>query len=223
MQKLRSSALIDVDVAEPSDVDPSVVLGYLPGRELDNFRLRIGAGARLRSGTVIYAGTAIGVGLETGHHVVIREENVIGDQLRIWNNSTIDYGCQIGDRVRIHNNVYVAQFTTIEDGVFLAPGVMLANDPHPVCGLCMQGPTIKSGARIGINATILSHITIGENALIGAGSVVTKDVPANTLAMGNPAVPVKSVDELACPYELVDQPYIGGIDVETRKRKGMRS
>ena len=223
MQKLQSSALIKVDLADPSNIDPSVVLGYLSGREIGELALRIGAGARLRSGTVIYAGSTIGAGLETGHHVVIREENVIGDHLRIWNNSTIDYGCHIGDRVRIHNNVYVAQFTTIEDGVFLAPGVMLANDPHPVCGLCMRGPTIKSGARIGINATILSHITIGENALIGAGSVVTRDIPSNTLAMGNPAVPVKSVDELPCPYELVDRPYIRGVDVETRKRKGMRS
>lgn len=223
MQKLRPSALIEVGVTDPSDIDPSVVLGYMPGRELKNPALRIGAGARLRSGTVIYAGTSIGTRLETGHHVVIREENVIGDQLSIWNNSTIDYGCQIGDRVRIHNNVYVAQFTTIEDNVFLAPGVMLANDPHPVCGLCMRGPTIKSGARIGINATILSHITIGENALIGAGSVVTKDVPANTLAMGNPAIAVKSVDELPCPYDLVDQPYVGGVDVETRTRRGIRS
>ena len=119
----------DVILAEPYEIDPGVILGYLTGRSIEDHSLQIGAGARLRSGTVIYGGSKIGKGLETGHGVVIREENLIGDHLSIWNNSTIDYGCVIGSRVRVHCNVYVAQFTTIEDGVFLAPGVQIANDP----------------------------------------------------------------------------------------------
>lgn len=202
------------------EVELGVILGYLPGRRIANVTLSIGPGARIRSGTVIYAGSTIGAGLETGHNVVIREENTIGDDLSIWNNSTIDYGCIIGDNVRIHCNVYVAQFTTLEDGVFLAPGVTIANDPHPVCGLCMRGPTIKRGARIGVNVTLLSHITIGEGALIGAGSVVTRDVPAHTVAYGNPARPAKTVDELPCPFNLVEQPYVNGLDVKTRQAAG---
>ncbi len=64
----------------------------------------------VRSGTAIYRGSTIGPGLETGHNVVIREENRIGAEFSIWSNSTIDYGCTIGDRVRVHCNVYVAQF-----------------------------------------------------------------------------------------------------------------
>jgi len=202
------------------EIDPGVILGYLTGRRIADVTLKIGPGARIRSGTVIYAGSTIGAGLETGHNVVIREENAIGDNLRIWNNSTIDYGCVIGNGVKIHCNVYVAQFTTLEDEVFLAPGVAIVNDPHPLCGLCMRGPTIKRGARIGVNATLLSHITIGEGALIGAGSVVTDDVPAHSVAYGNPARPVKSVDELDCPFGLVEHPYLNGLDVKARKVAG---
>ena len=180
-------------------VDPRAVLGLVPGRKIADLTLNIGAGACVRSGTVIYAGSAIGAGLETGHNVVIREENYIGDGLNIWNNSVIDYGCSIGLNVRIHCNCYVAQFTTIEDDVFLAPGVIIANDPHPICGLCMVGPTIKRGARIGVNVTLLPQITIGEGALIGAGSVVTKDIPPFTVAYGNPARPMKRVEDLTLP------------------------
>jgi len=201
-------------------VEPGVILGYLPGRRIANVALSIGPGARIRSGTVIYAGSAIGAGLETGHNVVIREENTIGDNLSIWNNSTIDYGCAIGDNVKIHCNVYLAQFTTLEDEVFLAPGVIIANDPHPVCGLCMRGPTVKRGARVGVNVTLLSHITIGEGALIGAGSVVTRDILAYSVAYGNPARPLKSVDELPCPFGLVERPYVNGLDVQARQAAG---
>lgn len=220
MQKLAFEISGDAILGEGHEIDPGVLLGYRTGRAIESFALQIGSGARLRSGTVIYAGSTIGDGLETGHHVVIREENQIGSELNIWTNSVIDYGCVIGDRVRIHSNVYVAQFTTIGDDVFLAPGVSIANDPHPLCGLCMQGPTIKAGARIGVNATILSHLTIGEGALIGAGSVVTRDIPAHTVAYGNPAKPVKSVNDLKCQFELVDRPYRDGMDVYTRQQLG---
>ena len=203
-------------------LDPHVLIGYPPGRPVADVTLAIGPGARIRSGTVIYGGSTIGSGLETGHNVVIREENLIGDDLSIWNNSTIDYGCWIGNDVKIHCNVYVAQFTTLEDGVFLAPGVTVANDPHPQCALCMRGPTVKRGARIGVNVTLLPHITIGEGALIGAGSVVTRDIPDRVVAYGNPARPVKDVDELPCPFDLVEHPYLDGVDVRSRRRAGER-
>jgi acetyltransferase-like isoleucine patch superfamily enzyme len=194
------SELLDtVYIGEGSTIDPGVILGYATGRRISDRTLTIGAGATLRSGTVIYSGCSIGAGLQTGHNVVIREQNTIGDNLNIWNSSTIDYGCTIGHRVKIHCNVYIPQYTTIEDDVFLAPGVTIANDPYPVCGKCMRGPTIKRGARIGVNVTLLPFITIGEGALIGSGSVVTHDVPPHTLAFGNPARPQRSTDELTCP------------------------
>ena len=168
------------------EIDKTAIIGYKTSRKIKNRKLDLGKNPRIRSGTVIYEGSAIGDNLETGHNVVIREENIIGDNLSIWSNSVIDYGCRIGNHVKIHNNCYIAQSTVIEDDVFIAPGVMIANDKYPV-SQNFEGPTIKRGAKIGINATILPGVIIGENALIGAGSVVTKDIPPKAVAYGNPA------------------------------------
>lgn len=204
-------------------IGEGVILGCRPGREIALANAVIGDFAIIRSNTVIYCNVTIGDNLETGHNVVIREENIIGNNFGIWSNSTVDYGCEIGDNVRIHNNVYVAQYATIEDDVFLAPGVMIANDPHPICTKCMRGPTIRRGARIGVNATLLPHIVIGEHSLIGAGSVVTKDIPSGVLVYGNPARVVKPIDSLRCPLGIVDRPYIEGRDVRTRERFGIQA
>jgi acetyltransferase-like isoleucine patch superfamily enzyme len=206
---------VAVSLGPDAVVDPGVLLGYPSGRGGVTGPTRIGRRARLRAGSVIYAAVEIGDDFETGHHAIVREENRIGSHCTLWNNSTIDYGCVIGDRVRIHCNVYVAQFTTIEADVFLAPGVTIANDPHPICTKCMQGPTIRSGARIGVNATLLPLITIGENALVGAGSVVTTDVPPGMLVAGSPARIVGPVDAVACPFGIVI-PYEHGVDVRRR-------
>lgn len=206
---------VDVQLGADSVIDPGVLLGYPSGRPGVSGGTRIGRAARIRAGTIIYAAVEVGEDFETGHHAVVREENKIGSHCTLWNNSTIDYGCVIGDRVKIHCNVYVAQFTIVEDDVFLAPGVTIANDPHPICTKCMQGPTIRKGARIGVNVTLLPLITIGEHALVGAGSVVTADVPAGMLVAGNPARVIGPVDSLECPFGIVI-PYVGGIDVRHR-------
>src|SRR6267142_4278965 len=206
---------VDVQLGADSVIDPGVLLGYPSGRPGVSGGTRIGRGARIRAGSIIYAAVDNGDDFETGHHAVVREENRIGSHCTLWNNSTIDYGCVIGDRVRIHCNVYIAQFTRIEDDAFLAPGVTIANDPHPVCTKCMQGPTIRRGARIGVNATLLPLITIGENALVGAGSVVTADVPPGMLVAGSPARVIGPVDSVECPFGIVI-PYVDGLDVRRR-------
>ena len=191
---------------------PSVLLGCMPERNISSLILKIGAGAVIRSGSVIYAGSCIGARLNVGHNSIIREENIIGDDFSLWSNSTVDYGCVLGNRVKIHHNVYVAQFTILEDDVFLAPGVMIANDLHPGCAFsrqCLKGPTIKRGAQIGVNATILPFVTIGERALVGAGSVVTKDVPPGAVVVGNPARIVNDITKLECTVDpkLTERPY----------------
>ncbi|MBM4067995.1 MAG: N-acetyltransferase [Planctomycetes bacterium] len=197
-------------IGEPLELEAGVVLGHKPGRTPAEPRLLLGPGAKLRAGTIIYAGSRIGARLETGHYVIIREDNELGDDVKIWNNTTIDYGCRIGQRVKIHCNGYIAQFTVLEDDVFLAPGVSIANDPHPGCEFskkCMRGPTIQAGAQIGAGVTILPFVTIGRRALVGAGSVVTKDVPAETVVAGNPARVIRSIYDLGCPVDLTDHPY----------------
>jgi acetyltransferase-like isoleucine patch superfamily enzyme len=172
--------------------------------------LVLGPGARLRLGTIVYGGSRIGARLETGHYVVIREDNLLGDDVKIWNNTTIDYGCRIGHRVKIHTNCYIAQYTVLEDDVFLAPGVAVANDPHPGCAFssqCMRGPTIEAGAQIGAGVTLLPFVKIGRRALVGAGSVVTRDVPPEVVVAGNPARVLRSIYDLGCPVDLTDRPY----------------
>jgi acetyltransferase-like isoleucine patch superfamily enzyme len=178
--------------------DQGVHVGYPlshPGTE----PLVLGTGARLRSGTVLYDGSTIGRCFETGHGVVIREGCEIGDDVSVWTNSVIDYGCHIGNRVKIHCNCYVAQYSELEDDVFLAPGVTIANDLYPGdrrSAKLMAGPRIGVGAQIGVNVTILPFVRIGAGALIGAGSVVTRDIPAAVVAFGNPAMPRRAVADL---------------------------
>lgn len=199
-----------VQLGPPLAIDEGVLLGYPTGRGIPDRRLVIGPGARLRSGTVLYEGSIIGADFQTGHNVIVREENRIGDHVAIWSNSVVDYGCVIGDRVKIHTGVYVAQFTVIEDDVFLAPGVIITNDIHPGCPeskRCMKGPTIRRGAQIGGNVTLLPYVEIGECALIGAGSVVTRNIPARAVAYGNPARVVGTIDDLTCKTGLTDKPY----------------
>jgi acetyltransferase-like isoleucine patch superfamily enzyme len=148
---------------------------------------------------VLYDGSTIGRRLETGHGVVIRESCEIGDNVSVWSNSVIDYGCRIGNRVKIHCNCYVAQFTELEDDVFLAPGVTIANDLYPGdrrSAQLMAGPRIGAGAQIGVNVTVLPFVRIGAGALIGAGSVVSRDIPAAVVAFGNPAAPRRAITEL---------------------------
>ncbi len=183
------------------DCDETALIGYLPGRTIEDLTLRIGPRARLRSGTVIYAGSTIGTDFQTGHNVIVREQNRLGDHVQIWNNTTIDYGCRISSNVKIHANCYVAQFTVIEDDVFLAPGVTIANDLHPGCAfssVCMRGPTLQRGVQVGVNVTILPMVTIGEYAVIGSGAVVTHDIPPRSLVTGNPGRVRKRVDDLTC-------------------------
>ncbi len=199
-----------ISVGKKKRLGKNVQLGVFSGRKIKSMTLSIGDSPNIRSGSVIYLGSRIGKNLETGHNAVIREENSIGDGFSLWTNSIVDYGCKIGDNVKIHCNCYVAQFTTIEDDVFMAPGVTVANDLHPGSPDfrdCMKGPTIKKGAQIGCNVTLLPGVTIGEHSLIGAGSVVTKDIPAYSLAYGNPARVAKKITDMKCsikknfPYE----------------------
>jgi acetyltransferase-like isoleucine patch superfamily enzyme len=187
-------------------IDAGVTIGYPPARPVAH-GLILGPDARLRAGTVLYLGSRIGARLETGHHVVIREGCAIGDDVSVWSNTVVDYGCRIGDRVKIHSNCYVAQYTEIEQDAFLAPGVSIANDLYPGqedSARVMSGPWIGAGAQVGVNVTILPYVRLGPGCLIGAGSVVVRDIPAGAVAYGNPAVVHGDVDCLTRVGERIE-------------------
>jgi acetyltransferase-like isoleucine patch superfamily enzyme len=122
----------------------------------------------------------------------------IGDETRIGMFVEIQKGAKIGDRCKISSHTFICEGVTIESGVFVGHGVTFINDRYPRATSAggqlqtdadwsVQNTLIKRGAAIGSGATLLGGITVGENATVGAGSVVTKDVPANATVAGNPA------------------------------------
>jgi len=192
--------------------DPGVVIGYKPDRKIADLSLVVAPGARLRSGTILYLGSRIGLGFETGHNVVIREENEIGNGVQVWSNSIVDYGCVIGDGTHIHSNVYIAQYSRIGKNVFIAPGVVFLNDPHPGCVFsrqCMRGPEIGDGAVIGGGCVVMPFVKIGAGAIVGAGSLVTKDIPPGVVAYGSPARVHGRKTGLKCVTGHLKKPYQG--------------
>ncbi|HIE43454.1 MAG TPA: N-acetyltransferase [Candidatus Omnitrophica bacterium] len=175
-------------------IQENVIVGapsreYLQKREEEWPETVIGNKAILRSGTIIYCGVIIGGNFTSGHNVLIRERTVIGDDVLIGTNTIIDGQTRIGNRVIIQSAVYIPLCTTIEDNVFIGPNAVFTNDKYPgKKGIQLKGPILRKGATIGANCTILLGIEVGEGAMVTAGSVVTKNVPARKLAIGVPTV-----------------------------------
>ncbi|MFB6165588.1 MAG: DapH/DapD/GlmU-related protein [Haloarculaceae archaeon] len=167
-------------------IDDDVAIGY--GLDADGAPAIIGDDARIRSGSVIYHDVEIGNRFTTGHDAVVRAETTIGDDVVVGTHAVIDGGADVGSNVSIQTAVYVPPETRIADEVFLGPRATLTNDCYPVrTDDPLDGPTIERGASVGANATLLPGVTVGENAFVAAGSVVTEDVPPDTLAVGVPA------------------------------------
>jgi acetyltransferase-like isoleucine patch superfamily enzyme len=157
----------------------------------------IGDGAVIRSHVVIYAGNNIGNNFHAGNKVNIREYNCIGDDVSIGTLSVIEHHVEIGSGVRIHTQVFVPEHSVLMKDVWIGPNVVMTNAKYPNFSDTknyLRGPIVEPAARIGANATILPGLRVGRGSLVGAGAVVTRDVPPGTIVAGNPARPMRMLN-----------------------------
>ncbi len=156
--------------------------------------------------TKIHPTAKIGNNTIVEEYTIIEKNAIIGNNCKIHRHIFIDEEVEIGNCVKIQDNVMIPHGVTLHDGVFIGPSVTFTNDKYPRSinpdgtlktsqDWSVSKTIIKYGASIGANSTIVCGVTIGEWAMVGAGSVVTKDVPANTLVIGNPAKIVKILKE----------------------------
>ncbi len=161
--------------------------------------LVLGSAVTVGAGCILYVGATIGDGVFFGDQATLREDVTVGELTIIGRGATVENKVTIGRKCKIETEAYITAFSTVEDYCFIAPEVTFTNDNF--LGRTEErkkhfgGPTLKKGARIGANATILPNLLIGEDALVAAGSVVTKDVPPSTIVAGCPARVLRPVPE----------------------------
>ena len=165
----------------------------------------IGEGTVVSTGAIVFAGSHIGARVILGDQSCVRERVTIGDDVVLGRGSLVENDTTIGAMARIQAEAYITAYSTLEEHVFIAPCVVTTNDnfmgrTERRHGL-MKGPTIRRGARVGGGAVLCPGVEIGEEAFVGAGAVVTKDVAPRTIVVGNPARVLREVppEELLSP------------------------
>ena len=159
----------------------------------------LGDGTIVSTGAIVFAGSRVGARVILGDQSCIRERVQVGDDVVLGRGSLIENDTTVGARTKIQAGAYITAYSALEDDVFIAPCVVTTNDNfmgrterrHDL----IKGPTIRRGARIGGGAIICPAVEIGEEAFVGAGAVVTKDVPPRMLVVGNPARVLRAVDD----------------------------
>jgi acetyltransferase-like isoleucine patch superfamily enzyme len=167
--------------------------------------LELGPGTIVSTSAVVFAGTRIGARVIVGDGARVRERCEIGDDVVIGSGSLIENDTTVGALTKIQAEAYITAYSTLEDNVFIAPCVVTTNDDfmgrterrHEL----IKGPTIRRGARVGGGAVLCPGVEIGEEAFVGAGAVVVRDVAPRAVVVGNPARQIRDVPE----EELLDR------------------
>jgi acetyltransferase-like isoleucine patch superfamily enzyme len=179
-------------------VDDFAVLGKRPAASAtstltlsDLAPLRVGAGTHVGTGAILYGGSEIGGESFIADGAQIRERCRIGRRVVVGRGVTIENDTTVGDFTKLQTGAYLTAKSTVEDHVFIAPGVMTSNDPYiartEARHAATRGPTIRRAARLGVAAILLPGVEVGQEAVVAAGAVVTKDVPPYQVVMGIPA------------------------------------
>ena len=195
----------NVVIGDGAIIQDGVILGKVPklaptsaSTPVGAEPLVIGAGAAICAQAIVFAAARIGEGSIVGDQSFVRERAVIGAGSVIGRGSAVDNDVTIGDRVRIQTNVYITGFSVVEDDVFVGPCAMTTNDDtmnrhgddHP-----LAGATLRRACRIGGGVVLTPGVTVGEEAFVAAGAVVTADVPSRGFVMGVPGRVVRQVAE----------------------------
>src|SRR3954462_14140278 len=161
--------------------------------------LVLGAGTIVSTGAVVFAGTTVGQRVILGDQACVRERCTIGDDVVIGRGSLVENDTSVGALTKIQAHAYITAYSELEENVFIAPCVVTTNDNfmgrtekrHDL----IKGPTIRRGARVGGGAILCPGIEIGEEAFVGAGAVVIRDVPPRSVVVGSPARKLREVPE----------------------------
>lgn len=179
----------DCVIGEPLNVYYSDIDNY------ENPKTIIGPNSLIRSHTIIYADNVFGEGLQTGHRVTIREKTIMGTHCSVGTLSDIQGHSVFGDYVRLHSSVHIGQASTIGNFCWIYPFTVFTNDPTPPSEICI-GPTIGDYSIIATQCLLLAGVVVGKHCLVGACSMVSKNMADFTVAVGSPAKPVKDIREI---------------------------